>query len=134
MSRRIITTQFQGAGNASVDTFLDRVVKYIPADIIAAWTSITGLISSAANVPGQRILWIVFAVGLIVTPLWILKLTAKPDQAPAKTQAIVGTGAFAVWVFALGGPFANLHFYRSLYGSLILIFYTLIVALIEPQE
>jgi hypothetical protein len=50
------------------------------------------------------------------------------------TQTAISTGAFAVWVFALGGPFASLVFYRPSYGSIVLIMYTLVVALITPPE
>lgn len=133
MSRRIITSQLQGVSGGEVDTYTDRVVKYIPADIIAAWTAASGLVATASNVPTNKVLWIVFAVGLILTPFWILKQTAKSGHPPAVTQSLVGMGAFFVWVFAMGGPFASLSFYRPLYGSLILIFYTLLVAFIVPE-
>ena len=56
-----------------------------------------------------------------------------PGRRPPVTQALISTGAFAVWVFALGGPFQ--HFPgREVYGSLLLILYTLVAALINPQE
>lgn len=132
MSRRIITKTLQSvAGGPGVDTYSDRVVKYIPSDIVAAWTAASAIIASASNVPTETLFWVAFVVGLIITPLWILKQTGKPAAA---TQAMVGTGAFLVWVFALGGPFAKLSFYRPLYGSLILILYTLLVGLIQPKE
>ena len=51
----------------------------------------------------------------------------------AITQAIISTGAFAVWVFALGGPFQHVPG-QPVYGSLLLILYTLVVALIDPKE
>ena len=44
------------------------------------------------------------------------------------------THTFVVWVMALGGPFATLAFYRPLYGSLLLIAYSLVVAVINPPE
>jgi hypothetical protein len=42
--------------------------------------------------------------------------------------------AFAVWVFALGGPFAALSFYHSIYGSLVLVLYTLLIGLVNPRD
>ncbi|MGG6242150.1 hypothetical protein ACQ4N7_26330 [Nodosilinea sp. AN01ver1] len=51
---------------------------------------------------------------------------------PAITQTAISTGAFIVWVFALGEPFSSLSFYRPLYGSLLLIFCTAFVALLDP--
>lgn len=134
MSRRISTVDYEAAGGPAADTYFDKVVKYIPADIVGAWIAVTGLIVGAAGVPGGALLWIAFAVAIILTAAWTWKQTTVPDQPPAVTQVVISTIAFIVWVFALGGPFATLGFYRPLYGSLLLILYTLLVALINPTE
>lgn len=116
-----------------IDTYFDKVVKYIPADIVCAWVAVTGLVANARGVPRQTILWVAFLVGLILTAWWTLKQAALPGRPRPVTQAIVSTGAFAVWVFALGGPFQHVPG-QPLYGSLLLILYTLVVALINPKE
>jgi hypothetical protein len=148
MTRRVVTTRFQAAGQAegagaNVDTYFDRVIKYIPADIIAAWTAVTGIIASQTVMPtegttagsGQLVaLWISFGVGVILTFLWVQRQTTLPNQPPARTQSIVSTLAFIVWVFALGGPFATLGFYEPWIGSLLLIGFTLAVGLVVPSE
>jgi hypothetical protein len=135
MSRRIITSQFQAAETSvKIDSYFDRVIKYIPADIVGAWVAVTGLINSAADIPKDTILWIAFLSGVLLTAIWTLRQTAEPKKSPAITQIAISTGAFIVWVFALGGPFVTLDFYRPLYGSLLLILYTLVVALIVPRE
>jgi len=135
MSRRIITTQYQVAGTGTkIDTYFDRVIKYIPADIVGAWVAVTGLINSATNVPSATVFWIAFIIGGVLTAVWTLRQTREPKKPPAITQTMISTGAFIVWVIALGGPFATLEFYRPLYGSLLLILYTLVVALVIPRE
>ena len=135
MSRRIITSQFQASmAGTKIDTYFDRVIKYVPSDIVVAWIAVTGLINSAANVPTSAILWIAFIIGVVLTPLWILRQTAEPKKPAAIIQTTLATGAFIVWVIALGGPFSTLSFYRPLYGSLFLILYTFIVALVIPHE
>lgn len=136
MGRRIVTTRFEGVEGAgtSVDTYFDKVIKYIPADIVGAWVAVTGLISSDGGAPKPLLLWIAFGAGTVLTLLWTLKQTSVPKKKPAITQALVSTGSFIVWVFALGGPFATLGFYRPLYGSLLLIFYTLAIGLVTPTE
>lgn len=138
MSRRIVTKQTESnepnKPGAPIDTYFDRVVKYIPSDIVAAWTAATGLINSASDVPQSTLLWIVFLVGVVLTPAWILKQTSEKRKPLAITQSLVSTVSFVVWVFALGGPFATLGFYRPLYGSLVLILYTLVSGLITPTE
>ena len=133
MGRRVVTTQHQNVGG-SVDTYFDKVIKYIPADIVGAWVAVTGLISSDAGAPQSLLLWVTFLAGAVLTLLWTLKQTFVPKKKPAITQALLSTGSFIVWVFALGGPFATLGFYRPLYGSLLLMFYTLAIGLVTPPE
>lgn len=133
MSRRIRAAPPAGAaaGASPVDTYFDKVVKYIPADVIGAWVAVTGLVAGAGAAPRQTILWVAFVIGLILTAWWTLR--QAPGERPAVTQAVISTGAFAVWVFALGGPFEHVPG-QKLYGSLGLILYTLVVARINPQE
>jgi hypothetical protein len=136
MSRRVITTQLQAAGTgaATVDGYFDKVVKYIPADIVGAWVFASSAIKEASDVPVTATLWIVFAVLLVITPLWTWRWTKLPGKPPAYTQIVLSTVSFAVWVFALGGPFTTLGFYRPLFGSLILVLYSLVAATINPRE
>ncbi|HVH68329.1 MAG TPA: hypothetical protein VM716_10710 [Gemmatimonadales bacterium] len=139
MSRRVrvfFPAAQAAAGSAPIppviDTYFDKVVKYIPADIVGAWVAATGLISSASGIPHQTVLWVAFGIGLILTAWWTLKQTAVPGRPASVTQAMISTGAFAVWVFALGGPFQHVPG-QQVYGSLLLILYTLVVALIDPK-
>ncbi|SRR6266446_2866009 len=135
--RRIITEKLQAAGvTPGVDTFFDKVVKYVPVEIVSAWVAVKGLIAAAATQSKQSVLWICFGVGVVLTALYMLKQTAEPGKPPAITQTAIATGAFIVWVFALGEPFASLlgAANQALYGSLLLIFYTLAVGLITPKE
>lgn len=115
------------------DTYTDKLLKYIPADVVGAWVAVTGLVASAKDVPQTTVLWVAFAVGLVMTAWWTLKQTSVPGRPPATGQVAISTGSFAVWVFALGGPFKDIPG-QSLYGSLLLIFYTLFVARITPKE
>jgi hypothetical protein len=135
MSRRIVTSKLDAvAGGANLDGYFDKVVKYIPADVIAAWTAVTGLISSATGVSSATLLWIAFVVGIVVTAAWTIRQTTIPKLPLAITQTAISTGAFIIWVAALGGPFNSLGFWNPAYGSLLLIAYTLLVALINPPE
>jgi len=140
MSRRVRVSPSQaqaatgaGAPSEAIDTYFDKVVKFIPADIVAAWVAVTGLVASAPDIPRETILWIAFGIGLILTAWWTWKQASAPGRRPPVTQAIISTGAFAVWVFALGGPFQHVPGQR-VYGSLLLILYTLVAALINPPE
>jgi hypothetical protein len=135
MGRRIVSRRLEsGISKDAVDGYQDRVLKYIPADINAAWLALTGIVKSVTTIPQSSVLWILFCILLILTPIWIWKQTSDVKKPPAVTQILVSTGAFFVWVFALGDPFTNLSFYQPVYGSILLILYTLIVAKIIPAE
>jgi len=135
--RRIVTEELQASGlDSKVDTYFDKVVKYIPIDIVSAWVAIKGLVDAAASTSKNGLMWVCFAAFVVLTALWTLKQTSVPDKSPAVTQTAVATVAFVVWAVALGEPFTSLlgQQNQSLYGSLLLIFFTLIVGLITPKE
>lgn len=135
MGRRIVTTRLEsGVSKEAVDGYQDRLLKYIPADINAAWLALTGIVKSVTTIPQSTVLWILFGILLVLTPFWTWQQTSEPRKPPALTQILVSTGAFFVWVFALGDPFSSLNFYQPVYGSILLILYTLIVARIVPSE
>lgn len=135
MGRRIVSRRLDsGTSKEAVDGYQDRVLKYIPADINAAWLALTGIVKSVTTIPQSTVLWILFVILLILTPIWIWMQTSEAKKPPAMTQILVSTGAFLVWVFALGDPFTSLRFYQPVYGSILLILYSLIVARIIPKE
>lgn len=137
MTRRIIAKQYQSAlPGTEVDTYFDKIIKYIPADILGAWVAVNGLIEGAGETVARNTsLWIAFIIGTVITALWTYKQTKHPRKPPAITQIAISTGAFIVWVYASGGPFESANFlYNPTYGSMLLIFYTLLVALVNPIE
>ena len=136
MGRRIVTRRLQSTqGSAQVDTYFDKVIKYIPADVVAAWTVVTSLVTSAADqIPKATILWLAYAFGILMTGLWTWKQTQEKNKPPAKTQIVIAAIAFAIWAAALGGPFDFWPAYERLYGSLLLIAYTLAIGLVTPPE
>lgn len=138
MSRRIITTQHQSSNNeVKTDGYFDRIIKYIPTDVMVAWIATVGIVNSSfqnSDAPKDMILWIAFFIGIIFTVMWTWKQTTEQGKPIAKTQIIISAGAFFVWVFALGQPFAGLSWYDAGYGSLSIIFYSLLIGIIVPSE
>lgn len=135
MSRRVITRSLQSNGESiPADGYADKLIKYIPADVVAAWLAVTSIVAGDPGSPQKSLLWFLFIAFLAITFFWTLKQTAQRGKNRAMTQTAISAGSFAVWVFALGGPFATLTFYRPSYGAIALIMYTLLVALITPPE
>ena len=133
MTRRIVSVQSQATGGPPVDNFVARIVKYVPADIVAAWLAVAAQLSGTGT-QDRAVLWGVFGVLLVVTPLWTLRVTRVPGEPPAVLQAAVSTVAFAVWVFATGVPFSWLAFYSPKYGGVVIILFTLLSGLITPAK
>jgi len=127
VTRRIVTSQSQSLRleAASVDGYWDRLVKYVPVEIVAAWVALIPLLetlNTAAN-------WLVFSIMLVIAFVWILRLTGS-----SYTQAAISAVSFGVWAFALdSGPFAQIP-REPAWGSVVLVLTTLVFALIVPKE
>ena len=135
MGRRIVTSQLEAKTEvAKIDGYFDKLLKYIPTEIVGGWIAITGLIKSASNISTNTILWILLIIFTGLTALYILKQTSEPKKPLAVKQTTISTIAFVVWVFALGEPFDSLSFYNPIYGSILLIIYNLTIPLINPTE
>lgn len=137
MGLRIVSEQLQVGGESNIpsDEYPDRLRKYIPTEAVGFWLAVSGMIQSAGdNVPKAGLLWLFFVIGLVFTFGWTRKRTQEPGKPTAWTQIGISCGAFLVWVFAAGGPFAALALYQPLYGSLLLITYTTAVAFVIPPE
>ena len=108
------------------DDYTSRLLKYVPTEVIALYLTLASLIRSGQEV-GVSWEWFIFLVGVIATPLYLWRL-----QRVRKTlQLVLSTVAFAVWVFAIGGPFAQLAWYAPVYGGILLCIYTFLIPVIE---
>jgi hypothetical protein len=133
MARRIRENTLQLAGapvpGGEADGYTDKVVKYVPADVVAAWTAAVAVIKGAVGIPTSWVLLICLVVGLALTYWWTLRQTEAANQPPAYKQAIVATVAFLVWVLALGDlndVLKMIPLWNDAYTKLILITFTLV--------
>ena len=116
------------------DNYMSRVLKYIPTEIVMAYLSIDGVLRSCYN-PNVwadrqmllRLLWGISAVLTILTPLWLWRVMGVRRR----PQLIISTLSVPVWLFALGGPFDLLYWYRPALGAVVLPLYTLILPIIS---
>lgn len=117
----------------TTEQYAAKVVRYIPGALVASYTTMLGLISEDPT-HIFHLSWAVFAVCLVLTPLYVIYI---PDSIPENKECskrfhvLASVIAFCAWAFAIGGPFAQLAFYRPLYGSLVLIMTTLAIPLLE---
>lgn len=113
------------------DKYKDRLLKYIPADVIAIYLTLQGFVAMLHDpAPIRALHWVVFAIILIITIPWQRKV-AKIGK---WTQVWIGTGAFVVWAITVGEPFTATNlgvWYQSAYGAIILALYTFLIPLWE---
>ena len=110
----------------SPDTYTDRLLKYIPAEVIALYLTLDAIVRSSQEIP-YTIHWGIFIFGVIATYLYLWRVFKINKQ----LQLTVSVGAFTVCVFAIGGPFVQLGWYLPVYGGLLLPMYTFLTAIIE---
>ena len=131
-------------GDRSDSNWLERVAKYIPGEIIAAFKGCFAILTLVPNDDPKKVPigWIASAICAVFTPIYFCgmnKLATAPLQGwKLYIQLIIVTVSFAVWAYALGGPFAMVQEpilwggYAEWLGGIILILYTLGVGAYKP--
>lgn len=86
------------------DKYVDRLIKYIPPEVIAAYTTVHTIIE-AANTPHQAVLnWVVFLVILAATPFYLFRVAGVKKA----LQIVVCTVAYVAWAISFPGlPFSS---------------------------
>lgn len=138
MSRRIETGLPAAVAAVSAapssDDYLGRLLKYIPAEIVGFYLVAAGLISPKPDTPNFTGLWVVFALGFILVPIYFWIATSRDQgKGPLRSQIVLATIAYPVWVFAIGGPFVSFSWYRTLVASIVLVFVTVLFGMYKPE-
>jgi hypothetical protein len=127
------------ASDSKLDSYRDKLLKLIPAEIVAAFLALKGALDAAQQVNGIQMLeWIVFAGLLVFTPL-IYRFVYKVKDAKQHVLTIL---AFIIWVFTIGGPFDQFFMgpdgtilpIKGIIASIALIFFTLTVPMLFPSS
>jgi hypothetical protein len=112
------------------DGYFDRLFKYIPAELVAGYIFVLGVVKQLTEAGEIRVFqWSLFVVFCILTPLYLWRI----QKVKKLQQHIISLLSFIVWVFALGGPFTLCSWYNPLYGSILLPVFTLVVAIWEAE-
>lgn len=114
---------------AITDDYKDRLLKYIPAEVVAAYLAVQGIVPSIADAEASdAILLIAFLFLLIATPFYLRRVA----NITKKVQLSISTASFFVWVMSVGGPFTQIQGYDVAIGAVVLILFTFSVPIIEP--
>jgi len=119
--------------NPDIDGYFAKLAKYIPAEITAAFLAVNYLLDNASPAISGNMYWAVFAVIVVVTPLyfWMVSIIEGKDK-PDIPQLIVAPIAFVIWAFALGGPFiAALSWYQPALAQVAVVLATVIIPIAD---
>ncbi len=117
------------------DKFLDRLVKYIPGEIIAVYLPIQAQLLSM-NDPAYAnlkwgFLWGVFALLTLLTVVYLKRF----QDVKKPLQLAISAVAFVVWVLGTGGGPFLVFGHEELFtrfGPILIPLFTLVAAVIEP--
>ena len=120
------------------DPYFGKIIKYIPTEIVAGYVALSGFVK-ALPPPYSQFKWFcIISIGLLIlTPVYFLFVTRGSTN--SYRHAVAGTIAFAVWVFASGGPFQaycvgkppEQCWYSPFIGSIVLTFVCLALPVVE---
>lgn len=127
-----IQTKVAPAPAPAPDEYLARLLKLIPADVVAAFVFIDGIIRSTGSQVSVNVYWGIFGVLTVVTYFYVLRTTRVGELKGRRSQAFISALSFVVWVLAIGGPFSYSHveWYTPIYGTIALPIYTLVVPIV----
>jgi hypothetical protein len=113
--------------------YLERVAKYVPAEVIAAYLVLIPIVEATSQEGStlQRVLLgVVLLVGLVFTPLY-LRAMAEVGQ-PKRVHQIIASIAFLIWTYSVGGLFTELGWYQAGVSAVLLVVFSLTSGLIVP--
>ena len=122
------------------DTYLERVAKYVPAEIIAFFIFANSILKEADKPGATMAGFSVVTIGMVVflgawlfTPIYLAQ-AARADDAWI-TNAVVATLLFPVWAYAVEGvgPVHVIPFDGS-FASIVVGAASLVSGLVKPRE
>jgi uncharacterized membrane protein YoaK (UPF0700 family) len=116
------------------DDYLDRLLKYIPAEIIALYLGASNVVP-AGDHSYSLALWIITGLTAVCTPVYMFFSTREAGKPTLWSQIIISSVAFPIWVFAIGGPFHSFKWYdqKRWVAAIVISFATFMVGMYIPK-
>lgn len=116
-----------------VKGYLEKISKLIPSEIIAGYLAMFGLVPLIGKIEiHDYVLWGVFALCLILTPVY-LNGQAEKDQ-PKRAHLIVSSLAFVIWAYVTTGMTLIPDFYDAAIASIALVAFSLVSAVVPLNK
>lgn len=110
---------------ADIQSYLDRLLKMIPAEVIGLYLVGSGIIPT-----GQKIALVIWAVVCLIA---VVVVRTYGTYDPTKKNPIdwvhvaISSVAFLIWVYTIGGPFSAYNLTIPWVGSLLVLVWTFFV-------
>lgn len=122
------------------DTYVERIAKYIPGEVLAFFIVINAILNQAvlsggkgalmAGIPVMTVAQGVLVVCLVLVPLFVWYVREKGDA--WIVNAFVSTLAFPFWAYALGATAFIEHWDGNL-AAIALASFTVVSGLVSPR-
>ncbi len=135
-----------GAGGTAIptlvvaDTYLERIGKYVPAEVIAFSIFVNAILDQAMKAGGKSavmagfpitgIATIALIAGIFVTPIYVWYVREEGDA--WFTNAVMSTLAFPFWAYALGAV-AFTDYRDGNLAAILLASFTVFSGLVTPR-
>ena len=122
----------RGAADQEFREYLGRLLKMIPAEVLGVYMIGSGFIPAA-----ERIASAVWAA-LCLILVFIVRIYGTADPAagtrPQPVPVLIAAGAFVIWIYSQGGPFAQFGLHVPYIGSLAVLLWTFVVPIFYRGE
>ncbi len=116
--------------DGGVNEYLNKIARLIPSEIIAGYLFLMGGAGLIKNGNVQMVAyWVAFAVGLILTPVYLNKVAA--ENKPKINHIIVSSVGFIVWAYATTGATLSATIAPNIYDSAVASFILALFSLIS---
>ena len=113
------------------NTYSDRLVKYIPAEVLAGYIFVGSQTATFKTQEGKIIfLLALIALCLVAIPIHYTKIVLPGKK--ARKHILISEAAFVVWAYAIGGPVALLGWHHPAIAGLIMVAFTFLSPLFKP--
>jgi len=116
-----------GARDAEMQSYLDRLMRMIPAEVIGLYLVGSGMIAAdaAATLAGWTV---ICALGVVAFRGWGSRdPSSATHPGPDWALVVISTIAFGIWIFNIGGPFTAYGIPNRPWGSLGVLAWTFFV-------
>jgi len=120
--------------SATGDDYLAKVVKLIPAEVVATYTAIYNLVPSLPESWRVNFYWGNVVFFWVATPVWLWLIGKSEGKLPTVITTVITTLAFGIWAYAISGKLVvgDPGFQPAL-ASILLVLFTFVAGKIPLQ-